>query len=81
MITCSNLQVTKIKYSKSLQSQRNEGKIKTSFSFVVNISKYVLKDGIKSSIHPTCAATKHKRVKKKYSFLVFALLCQFYFGL
>ena len=47
-----------------MQSQRKEGKIKTSFSFVVNISKYVLKDGIKSSIHPTCTTTKHKRVKK-----------------
>ena len=33
--TWSKLYATKIKYSKSLQSQRTNGKIKTSFNFTV----------------------------------------------
>ena len=32
MMTCSNLYVTKLKYSKILQSQRTKGEIKTSFN-------------------------------------------------
>ena len=46
MMTCSKLLVTKIKYSKSLQSQRTDGEIKTSFDFSVNICKYVSKNEI-----------------------------------
>ena len=41
-MACLKLLVTKIKYSKSLQSQRTDGEIKTSFDFSVNICKYVL---------------------------------------
>ena len=46
MMTCSNLYVTKTKYSKSLQSHRTKGEIKASFNFVVIISIYVSKNGI-----------------------------------
>ena len=35
MMTCSKLYVTKIKYSKSLQSQRTKGRTETSFNFTV----------------------------------------------
>ena len=56
--------VTKIKYSKSMQSQRTDGEIKTSFYFTVNICKYVPKNGIKSSIHRPFITTKHRRVTK-----------------
>ena len=43
MMTCSKLYVTKIKYSKSLQSQRTKGEIKISFYFTVILCKYVSK--------------------------------------
>ena len=79
-MTCSMLLVTKIKYSKSLDSQRTDGDIKNSFNFAVNICKYVFKNGIKSSIHPSFITTKHRRVTKNYSFWVFGILCHFYFG-
>ena len=46
MMTCSMLRVTKIKYSKSLQSQRTKGEIKTSFNLPVNLCKYMCKNGI-----------------------------------
>ena len=39
MMTCSKLYVTKIKHSKSLQSQRSKG-----FNFAVNPCKYVTKN-------------------------------------
>ena len=68
MMTCSKLLVTKIKYSKSLQSQKTDGEIKTSFDFSVNICKYVSKNEIKSSIHPPFITTNHRRVTKNYSF-------------
>ena len=45
MMTCSKLYVINIKYSKSLQSQRTKGEIKTSFSFNVVPCKYVSKNG------------------------------------
>ena len=45
-MTCSKLYVTKIKYSKSLQSQRTKGEIKTSFNFDVILCIYVSKNGI-----------------------------------
>ena len=45
-MTCPNLQVTKLKYSKRLHSQRTKGEIKTSSDFAVNICKYVCKNGI-----------------------------------
>ena len=64
-----------------MQSQRTDGEIKTSFNFIVNICKYVPKNGIKSSIHPPFITTKQRRVTKNYSFWVFAILCHFYFGL
>ena len=35
MMTCSKLYVAKIKYSKSLQSQRTKGESKASFNFAV----------------------------------------------
>ena len=35
-MTCSKLYATKIKYGKSLQSQRTKGEIKTSFNFATN---------------------------------------------
>ena len=68
MMTCSKLLVTKIKYSKSLQSQRTDGEIKTSFDFAVNICKYVSKNEIKSSIHSPFITTNRRRVTKNYSF-------------
>ena len=43
MITYSNLYATKIKYSKSLQSQRTKSEIKTNFSFTVILCKHVPK--------------------------------------
>ena len=46
MVTCPKLYVTKIKYSKSLQSKRTKGEIKTSFSFTVILCKYLSKNGI-----------------------------------
>ena len=46
MMTCSKLYATKIKYSKSLQSQRTKGKTKTSFNFTVILCKYVPKEVI-----------------------------------
>ena len=45
-MTCSKLQVTKIKYSKSLQSKRTKSEIKTSFNFAVIVCIYVSKNGI-----------------------------------
>ena len=42
----SRLQVTKIKYSKSLQSKRTKSEIKTSFNFAVIVCIYVSKNGI-----------------------------------
>ena len=45
-MTCSMLHVTKIKYSKSLQSQRTKGERKISFNFAVNLCKYMCKNGI-----------------------------------
>ena len=44
-MTCSKLQVTKTKYSKSLQSKRTKGKIKTSLKFAA-IFAYVSQNGI-----------------------------------
>ena len=46
MMTCSKLCVTKINYSKSLQSQRTKGEIKTNFDCAVILCKYVSKNGI-----------------------------------
>ena len=43
MITYSNLYATKIKYSKSLQSQRTKSEITTNFSFTVILCKHVPK--------------------------------------
>ena len=45
-MTCSKLYLTKIKYSKSLQSQRTKGQIKTSFNFNAGLCIYVSKNGI-----------------------------------
>ena len=45
-MTCSKLYVTKIKYSKSLQTQITKGEIKTSFNFAVILCIYVSKNGI-----------------------------------
>ena len=45
MMTCSKFYVTKIRYSKNLQSQRTKGGIKTRFIFAVNLCKYVCKNG------------------------------------
>ena len=44
MTTCSKLYVTKIKYSKNLQSQRPKDEIKTSLNFTVIPCKYVSKN-------------------------------------
>ena len=41
MMACSKLYVTKLKCSKSLQSQRTKDEIKTSFNFTVILCKYV----------------------------------------
>ena len=46
MMTCLKLYVFKIKYSKSFQSQRTKGKIKTNFNFAVILFTYVSKNGI-----------------------------------
>ena len=51
-MTCSTLYVTKIKYSKSLQSQRTKGEIKISFYFTVILCKYVSKKW-NLTLHPT----------------------------
>ena len=64
----SKLLVTKIKYSKSLKSQITDGKIKTNFDFSINICKYVSKNEVKSSMHPSFITTNHRRVTKNYSF-------------
>ena len=45
-MTCSKVYVTKIKYIKSLQSQRTKYKIKTSFNFAVILGIYVFKNEI-----------------------------------
>ena len=45
-MTCSKLYVTKIKYSKSLQSQRTKGEIKTNFNFAVILCIHVSKNRI-----------------------------------
>ena len=63
MMTCSKLYVTKIKYSKSWQSQRTKGEIKTSFNFTVIICKYVSKS---ENVHPAPLKTRHKRVTINY---------------
>ena len=49
-MTCSKLYATKIKYSKSSQSQRTKGEIKTSFNFSVILCIYVSKNGEKQKI-------------------------------
>ena len=46
MMTCSKLYVTKTKYSKSLQSQRTEGKLKSSFNFTAFFLNMCQKTGI-----------------------------------
>ena len=45
-MTCLKLYVTKIKYSKNLQSQRTKSEIKNSLNFAVILCKYVLKNRI-----------------------------------
>ena len=45
-MTCSKVYVNKIKYGKSLQSQRTKGEIKASFNFAVILCIYVFKNGI-----------------------------------
>ena len=44
-MTCSKLFVTKIKYSKSLQSQKTKDEIKTCFNFAAILRNYVFKNG------------------------------------
>ena len=61
MMTCSKLLLTKLKYSKYLQSQGTDGEIKASFDFAVNFCKYVSINGIKSSIHTPFITTKNRR--------------------
>ena len=46
MMTCSKLHVTKIKYSRSLQSQVTKREIKTSFNFTVIFVNMCPKNGI-----------------------------------
>ena len=64
MMTCSKLYVTKIKYSKSWQSQITKGELKTSFNFTVILCKYVSKSG---NLHPTPLKTRYRRVTTDYS--------------
>ena len=47
-MTCSKLWVgvSKVRWGKSLQSQRSGGEIKINFNFLVNICKYVSQNGI-----------------------------------
>ena len=52
MMTCSKLYVIKIKYSKSLKSQRTKGEIKTSVNFTGILCKYVSKTR-NLILHPT----------------------------
>ena len=65
-MTCSKLYVTKIKYSKSLQSQRTKGEIKTSFSFAVILCICVQKRNLILHPPPTLT-TRHRRETKNYS--------------
>ena len=68
-MTCSKLYVTKIKYSKSLQSQRTKYKIKTNFDFAV-----ILCMCSKTEFNPPSTpslATRHRRVTKNYILKVF----------
>ena len=69
-MACSKLYVTKIKYSKSLQSQRTKGEIKTSFNFNVIICMYVSKSGIYSSIHPPLLITVYMYLLLFFIFIV-----------
>ena len=52
MMTCSKLYATKIKCSKSLQSQRTKGETKTNFNFTGILCKYVSKKR-NLILHPT----------------------------
>ena len=45
-MTCSKLYAAKIKYNKSLQSQRTKGEVKTSFNFAAILYIYVPKNEI-----------------------------------
>ena len=46
MMNCSKSYATKIKYSKSFQSQRTKGEIKISFNFTVILCTYVSKNEV-----------------------------------
>ena len=42
----SGTKITKMMYSKSLQSQRTKGEIKNSFNFAIILCRYLSKNGI-----------------------------------
>ena len=79
-MTCSKLYVTKIKYSKGLQSQRTKSEIKASFNFAVILCIYVSKNGFNPPSTPSLT-TSHRRVTKNYSLQVFVILYHFCCGL
>ena len=61
--------VTKIKYSKSLQSKSTKGEIKTSFNFAVILCIYV-----NFVLYlPPSFTTRHMRVPKNYSCICYSL--------
>ena len=67
-MTCSKLYVTKIKFSKSLQSQRNKDEIKTSFNFTVILCKYVSKKW-NLILHPTLSYNQAQESNNKLQFI------------
>ena len=79
-MTCSKLYVTKIKYSKSLQSQRTKGKIKTSFYFAV-ILLYIFVQKRHLILHPPPSlTTRHRRATKKLQFIGICYSLSFLLG-
>ena len=81
MITYSKLYATKIKYSKSLQSQRTKSEIKTNFSFTVILCKYVPKKR-NLILQSPALTTKYRRVTiavyRHFSFFLIFIVAYVY---
>ena len=81
MITHSKLYATKIKYSKSLQSQRTKSEIKTNFSFTVILCKYVPKKR-NLILQSPALTTKYRRVTiavyRHFSFFLIFIVAYVY---
>ena len=81
MITYSKLYATKIKYSKSLQSQRTKSEIKANFSFTVILCKYVPKKR-NLILQSPALTTKYRRVTiavyRHFSFFLIFIVAYVY---